>query len=141
MGFRFRRSIRLAPGLRLNVGKRGVSLSAGVRGASMSFGSRGTYLSSFEAFLLVPFQQSAVRTQSNSIWDGDALSVKTVIAMAIMKLVSEFVANTKYIVRCNGNVTVVIQFMYVAAQEKAVIYPMLPAAAIRHDMGGFKHRY
>ena len=43
MGFRFRRSIRLAPGIRLNVGKRGVSLSAGVRGASMSFGSRGTY--------------------------------------------------------------------------------------------------
>jgi Protein of unknown function (DUF4236) len=43
MGFRFRRSIRLAPGLRLNVGRRGVSLSAGVRGASMSFGSRGTY--------------------------------------------------------------------------------------------------
>ena len=43
MGFRFRRSIRLAPGLRLNVGKRGVSLGTGVRGASMSFGSRGTY--------------------------------------------------------------------------------------------------
>ena len=43
MGFRFRRSIRLAPGLRLNVGKRGVGLSAGARGASMSFGRHGTY--------------------------------------------------------------------------------------------------
>ena len=43
MGFRFRRSIRIAPGLRVNVGRRGVSLSAGVRGASLTFGSRGTY--------------------------------------------------------------------------------------------------
>lgn len=43
MGFRFRRSIGIAPGLRINVGKRGVSLSAGVRGASITVGSRGTY--------------------------------------------------------------------------------------------------
>lgn len=43
MGFRFRRSIRIAPGLRINVGKRGVSLSAGVRGASVTVGPRGTY--------------------------------------------------------------------------------------------------
>lgn len=43
MGSRFRRSIRIAPGLRINVGKRGVSLSAGVRGASITLGSQGTY--------------------------------------------------------------------------------------------------
>jgi len=43
MAFRFRRSVRLAPGLRLNFGKRGVSLSAGVRGASVTFGRHGTY--------------------------------------------------------------------------------------------------
>ncbi len=43
MGYRFRRSIRIAPGLRVNFGKRGVSLSAGVRGASITVGSRGTY--------------------------------------------------------------------------------------------------
>jgi len=43
MALRFRRSVRLMPGLRLNVGKRGVSLSAGGRGASMTFGKRGTY--------------------------------------------------------------------------------------------------
>jgi hypothetical protein len=43
MGFRFRRSIRIAPGLRVNLGKRGVSLSAGVRGASVTVGQRGTY--------------------------------------------------------------------------------------------------
>ena len=43
MAFRFRRSIKLAPGLRLNVGKRGFSVSAGVRGASVTLGQRGVY--------------------------------------------------------------------------------------------------
>ena len=41
MGFRFRRSIRLLPGVRLNVGKRGISTSIGVRGAHVTLG-RGT---------------------------------------------------------------------------------------------------
>lgn len=43
MAFRFRRSVKIAPGLRVNFGKRGVSLSGGVRGASITVGSRGTY--------------------------------------------------------------------------------------------------
>src|SRR5260221_11280088 len=38
MGFRFRRSIRILPGLRLNMGKRGVSASVGVRGAHVTVG-------------------------------------------------------------------------------------------------------
>lgn len=41
MGFRFRRSIRLAPGLRINLSKSGASVSVGHRGASMNFGSKG----------------------------------------------------------------------------------------------------
>lgn len=45
MGIRFRRRIRLAPGLRLNLSGSGLSLSAGPRGASMTFGGRGgTYM-------------------------------------------------------------------------------------------------
>lgn len=43
MGLRFRRSIKLAPGLRVNLSRSGVSLSAGVRGASVTVGKRGTY--------------------------------------------------------------------------------------------------
>jgi Protein of unknown function (DUF4236) len=42
MGFRFRRSIRLFPGLRLNVGKRGISASIGVRCAHVTYGPTGT---------------------------------------------------------------------------------------------------
>jgi hypothetical protein len=44
MGLRFRRSIRLAPGLRLNFSGSGASVSAGPRGFSTTFGSRGTFL-------------------------------------------------------------------------------------------------
>jgi len=43
MAFRFRKSIRIAKGVRVNFGKKGMSLSAGVRGASINIGSRGTY--------------------------------------------------------------------------------------------------
>jgi hypothetical protein len=42
MGFRFRRSIRLLPGLRLNIGKKGGSLSIGGRGATVNLSARGT---------------------------------------------------------------------------------------------------
>lgn len=44
MGVRFRKYIALAPGLRLNVSKTGVSLKAGPRGASVNFGRRGTFM-------------------------------------------------------------------------------------------------
>ncbi|MEA3250610.1 MAG: DUF4236 domain-containing protein [Pseudomonadota bacterium] len=38
MAFRFQRRITLAPGLRLNLSKRGMGLSVGPRGASLSVG-------------------------------------------------------------------------------------------------------
>jgi hypothetical protein len=44
MALRFRKSFKLAPGVRLNVGRGGMSWSLGPRGASVSIGKRGTYL-------------------------------------------------------------------------------------------------
>jgi len=41
MGFRFRRSIRLAKGLRINLSKSGAGLSVGHRGATVNFGPKG----------------------------------------------------------------------------------------------------
>jgi hypothetical protein len=41
MGLRFRRSTRIFPGVRINLGKRGVSTSIGVRGAHVTFGKIG----------------------------------------------------------------------------------------------------
>lgn len=43
MGFRFRRSVKIAPGIRMNFGLRGTSLSLGPRGASINIGHRGIY--------------------------------------------------------------------------------------------------
>lgn len=46
MALRFRRSIKLAPGLRMNLSGGGVSWTLGPRGASVGIGRRGTYLNS-----------------------------------------------------------------------------------------------
>lgn len=42
MGFRIRRSIKIAPGVRLNIGKKGSSLSVGKKGATLNFSEKGT---------------------------------------------------------------------------------------------------
>jgi len=41
MGFRFRRSFGVLPGVRINLGKRGASVSLGVRGAHVTVGPTG----------------------------------------------------------------------------------------------------
>ncbi|AOM82706.1 DUF4236 domain-containing protein [Salisediminibacterium beveridgei] len=43
MSFRFQRRIRVAPGIRVNLSKRGVSTSVGKRGGTVSVGTRGVY--------------------------------------------------------------------------------------------------
>lgn len=43
MGFRFRKTFRVAPGVRLNLSGSGLSLSTGIRGASVNVGTRGIY--------------------------------------------------------------------------------------------------
>lgn len=45
MGFRFRKSVSLFPGVRLNIGKSGLGVSAGVKGARVGVGSKGAYTS------------------------------------------------------------------------------------------------
>ena len=42
MGFRFQKRIKIAPGVRLNLSKSGVSVSSGIRGATVNFSRRGT---------------------------------------------------------------------------------------------------
>lgn len=43
MGFNFRKSFKIAPGVRLNVGKKGISsVSVGPRGAKVNIGKKGT---------------------------------------------------------------------------------------------------
>ena len=46
MGLHFRRSIRIAPGVKLNFGKKSMSISFGGRGARITYGTKGTTVSS-----------------------------------------------------------------------------------------------
>jgi hypothetical protein len=41
MGFRFRKSVRIAPGLKVNLGLKGASLSIGRKGATVNVGRNG----------------------------------------------------------------------------------------------------
>ena len=41
MGFRFRKSVKIAPGVRMNFGKKGVGMSFGTKGARVSVNSSG----------------------------------------------------------------------------------------------------
>ena len=44
MGLRFRRRIKIIPGVHLNISRSGISTSVGVRGASVTLGKRWTYM-------------------------------------------------------------------------------------------------
>lgn len=44
MGFRFRKSIKILPGIRINFGKKSASISIGPQGAKMTVGTKGTRL-------------------------------------------------------------------------------------------------
>lgn len=74
MGFRFRRSVRLFPGVRLNFSASGISASVGVRGASVTVGPRGSHVNlgipgsglSFRAPLAPGDAKPAVRLPAGS---------------------------------------------------------------------------
>ena len=44
MGWRFRKRIKILPGINLNIGNSGMSVNVGVKGASVTFGPKGTYV-------------------------------------------------------------------------------------------------
>lgn len=44
MGWRYRKRIKIIPGIYINISKSGISTNVGVRGANVTFGSKGTYV-------------------------------------------------------------------------------------------------
>ncbi|MBE7824192.1 DUF4236 domain-containing protein [Yersinia pestis] len=42
MAFRFRQRVKIAPGVYVNIGKKGISTSVGIKGATVNFGKNGT---------------------------------------------------------------------------------------------------
>ena len=45
MGLQFRKSVKIAPGVRINFGKKSTSVSFGPRGAKITTGTNGTHVS------------------------------------------------------------------------------------------------
>lgn len=78
MGFNFRKSFKIAPGIRLNVGKRGISsLSIGGKGARVSVGKKGVRTtvgipgSGLSYSSHTPYEQR--KTAANSSDDQDSI--------------------------------------------------------------------
>ena len=44
MGWRYRKRIKILPGIHLNISKSGISTNVGVKGANVTFGPKGTYV-------------------------------------------------------------------------------------------------
>ena len=44
MGWRYRKRIKILPGIHINISKSGISANVGVKGASVTFGPKGTYV-------------------------------------------------------------------------------------------------
>ena len=44
MGWRYRKRIKILPGIHLNISKSGISANIGVKGANVTFGKNGTYV-------------------------------------------------------------------------------------------------
>lgn len=66
MALRFRKSIKLAPGIRMNFSKSGVSWTLGPKGASIGIGGRGAYLNSGIPGTGLYSRQKISTTQSGS---------------------------------------------------------------------------
>jgi hypothetical protein len=83
MGFlRFRRSIRIGPGLRVNLSKSGVSTSVGRRGAWFTLGPRGTR----STVGLPGTGLSYTEQQSTRGFSGAALLVLVVIGLIVVAI-------------------------------------------------------
>jgi hypothetical protein len=68
MSFRFRKRIKIVPGLYINLGKRGASMSAGVKGATVNFGGkRGTRLTTGIPGTGISYTQTLSRPKKRSI--------------------------------------------------------------------------
>ena len=77
MSLRFRKSLKLAPGIRMNLSGGGLSWSLGPRGASVGIGKRGTFLNTGIPGTGLAFRQLLAGGGTNrqtSAWGGDGIT-------------------------------------------------------------------
>jgi uncharacterized protein DUF4236 len=88
MGFRFRKSIKILPGIRLNVGKKGInSVSVGGRGATTNIGKHGTHTTYSIPGTGISYRTGSHNSGSDSTGVGCcALSFFGFIALAFLSM-------------------------------------------------------
>jgi hypothetical protein len=82
MGFSLRRSIKLAPGIRFNFGKRGASLSVGGRGLTTNINKHGS-----RTTVSLPGTGASYSTKRRSLFDGNShrsFNMKTVLIVVTL---------------------------------------------------------
>ncbi len=90
MGFRVRRSVRLMPGVRVNLSKSGTSISVGGRGFTTNYSKRGTRTtvgvpgsglsySTFSPSRKKSKNISSAKNSSNSVWGWAVMIVIGII--------------------------------------------------------------
>ena len=87
MGFRFRQSIKIAPGIKLNVGKKSASVSVGGKGASLNFskkGTRGTVGVPGTGLSYSKFKKHDQQKNSDNSGLGTLIVIILIISIAIM---------------------------------------------------------
>lgn len=88
MGLRFRKTFKLAPGVRMNLGSGGTSFNFGPRGASISIGKRGLFANTSVLGFSSRTNLSSSQTRSRPIATSD-LSAKTVQTDVIVGVTDE----------------------------------------------------
>lgn len=66
MGFRFRKSVKIAPGVRLNVGKRSASVTIGGKRGRLNIGSRGTSVGTSIPGTGISYNKRIISNKKNS---------------------------------------------------------------------------
>ena len=83
MSLRFRRSIKLLPGIRLNVSKSGLGISAGVRGAHVGIDAKGHKYSNVG----IPGTGLYTRQDHGKVEAPETSSVATVVLLVVIAIV------------------------------------------------------
>lgn len=94
MGFRFRKYIRLAPGLKINISKSGVSATLGGKGAAVNVGKGGV-----RATVGLPGSGMSYTTKSLPLPGGDAKKAEGWAKLLLIIAIVAVIAMIVYVIR------------------------------------------
>ena len=92
--------------------------------------------SCFENLLSVPVKKFLVGLPAFIYGNRDLGTVETIVASSVLELIAKAVTDAKDVIRCDCYISEVIKAMQITAKQQAVIYSVLAASSIGHDMGG-----